>query len=1058
MILRVLRSLAATALLVALVLVAPTALLTWGRLDALARLGPSALLTPDDGTVLLGFVTLVGWVAWFVFTLCVVVEAVAMATRWRVQPRLPGLSAVQGVAAGLLVASVALISPLSHRVAPAAPSSMEVVSARAAAVAVDGAMRYHPGGDIGARGDMGALGDVGVRGDVGSVTGGRVAPSPGDGPLDGDAGRVVEHVLGPQDDLWSLAERTYGDGTQWRRIVAANPGLDPDHLDPGRTIVLPGAPRGLPSTGSDGTDQHPESQNRPRTVTVRPGDTLSGLAERYLGEADQWPRIWELNRDLIDDPDLIDVGWRLVLPQVDDSPSTTTGSGTSPRSSTEAPADVGDRAASTASTPSAPAPGIPAPAASHATDPGTAARPSPVPSTSSSAATSVSPVRGAPASSTPTPTGPLALPDGGDGAGPTLDAVQAALGGLSLFLAGGIAGALAARRRQQLFTRAPGRRIPQVTGSAQRVKTLLDTAGTLTEPGHGDDEEAETRTAVSPTRSAITGASLSLVPSATAGSTSESTDVGERTPPVDVGGVEDLPPTTVVLGQEPDGAPMLLDLAEVGGLVTVDGPAEPARGMLAAMALSLVAALWSGGVEVVVAGQSLDWMDGLEEVTVSTPDAVCEDLRWWTFQPGPALRRVPVTRVVLVDETLGAVPDVADLRAHGIVLVMTGRPATPGTTIVLRSDGPDRWRGVVDGIEFDAQPVSEPLRRAVVDLVELTGRVEAEPAPWWAHDAEVTVGHEDLPDAGADPVPLPGWVPAELVRPEASQVEDGGSESSADPPARRAAQGDVSEGEVTTRREEQTVIEVVEETVAAGPSPVLRLLGPVDLIGARGTAPTKAQRQCLEYAAWILAHPGARSSSMSDSLLVAEATRRSNVSRLRRWLGADDAGKSYLPDAYDGCLRLSERVTTDWERFEVHLAGGVNRASDASLAAALDLVRGAPLADAAPGQWQWAEEWRLDMVQAIRDVGVELARRRMAAGDLEGARRALARAGTACPEDEVLMASRIRLAHLSDERDEVERLVYLLSRQARRIGVDLSDESVVLLQEVMEGRARARVV
>ncbi|MDN6658097.1 MAG: peptidoglycan-binding protein LysM, partial [Acidipropionibacterium jensenii] len=79
-------------------------------------------------------------------------------------------------------------------------------------------------------------------------------------------------------------------------------------------------------------------------------------------------------------------------------------------------------------------------------------------------------------------------------------------------------------------------------------------------------------------------------------------------------------------------------------------------------------------------------------------------------------------------------------------------------------------------------------------------------------------------------------------------------------------------------------------------------------------------------------------------------------------------------------------------------------------------------------------------------------------GDLDTARLALARALVCCPEDEELLVCRIRLADLAGERSEVERLVYLLSRRARRLGVDLSEETVVLLQEVMEGRPRARVV
>ncbi len=41
------------------------------------------------------------------------------------------------------------------------------------------------------------------------------------------------------DTLWSIAQRSYGDGKRWRDILAANPGLDPTRLRVGQQIVLP---------------------------------------------------------------------------------------------------------------------------------------------------------------------------------------------------------------------------------------------------------------------------------------------------------------------------------------------------------------------------------------------------------------------------------------------------------------------------------------------------------------------------------------------------------------------------------------------------------------------------------------------------------------------------------------------------------------------------------------------------------------------------------------------------------------------------------------------------
>ena len=41
------------------------------------------------------------------------------------------------------------------------------------------------------------------------------------------------------DTLWSIAKRTYGDGSQYRRIVEANPSVRSERLIVGQTLTLP---------------------------------------------------------------------------------------------------------------------------------------------------------------------------------------------------------------------------------------------------------------------------------------------------------------------------------------------------------------------------------------------------------------------------------------------------------------------------------------------------------------------------------------------------------------------------------------------------------------------------------------------------------------------------------------------------------------------------------------------------------------------------------------------------------------------------------------------------
>jgi nucleoid-associated protein YgaU len=55
------------------------------------------------------------------------------------------------------------------------------------------------------------------------------------------------------------------------------------------------------------------------TYTVKKGDTLSAIAQREYGDANEWRRIYESNRDKIDDPDLIHPGQQLTLPAKNDS-------------------------------------------------------------------------------------------------------------------------------------------------------------------------------------------------------------------------------------------------------------------------------------------------------------------------------------------------------------------------------------------------------------------------------------------------------------------------------------------------------------------------------------------------------------------------------------------------------------------------------------------------------------------------------------------------------------------------------------------------------------------
>ncbi len=86
---------------------------------------------------------------------------------------------------------------------------------------------------------------------------------------------------------------------------------DPEKRKPDFSDVRSGSS----STAPDRQVEQTPAAESMRTYKVVAGDSLSRIAKREYGDANEWRRIYEANKHLIDNPDLIYPGQELTIPK-----------------------------------------------------------------------------------------------------------------------------------------------------------------------------------------------------------------------------------------------------------------------------------------------------------------------------------------------------------------------------------------------------------------------------------------------------------------------------------------------------------------------------------------------------------------------------------------------------------------------------------------------------------------------------------------------------------------------------------------------------------------------
>jgi len=140
-----------------------------------------------------------------------------------------------------------------------------------------------------------------------------------DGPAPAERTSVLLHPVQKGESLWTIAEGHYGDGALWRELAAFNDDrVVNGAVRAGVTLRIPPKPvllgeRPAPASAEAATPA-PERKKPAREYTIKPGDTLGELSQRFLGTVRRQDEIVEMNRDVIDDPDVLPVGETIKIP------------------------------------------------------------------------------------------------------------------------------------------------------------------------------------------------------------------------------------------------------------------------------------------------------------------------------------------------------------------------------------------------------------------------------------------------------------------------------------------------------------------------------------------------------------------------------------------------------------------------------------------------------------------------------------------------------------------------------------------------------------------------
>jgi len=119
------------------------------------------------------------------------------------------------------------------------------------------------------------------------------------------------YIVEKGDNLWKIAEKKYNNGYVWTKIAQENNLKNASIIYVGQELKMPVVETKIAAT----TNQTDNKITQGEYKVVR-NDNLWKIAVRAYGDGYKWTNIWQENKTLIKNPNLLEIGMMIKIPKL----------------------------------------------------------------------------------------------------------------------------------------------------------------------------------------------------------------------------------------------------------------------------------------------------------------------------------------------------------------------------------------------------------------------------------------------------------------------------------------------------------------------------------------------------------------------------------------------------------------------------------------------------------------------------------------------------------------------------------------------------------------------